>query len=212
MVVLLVALAQSFEDLDRVGERRLFDLDRLESPLEGGILFEVLAILVEGRRADRLQLPAGEHRLQDRSGIDRTLCCAGTDERVQLVDEKDRVAALADLFQHLLQALLEIAAIAAAGDERAEVEGVELLATQRLGDVVVHDLLRKSLDDRRLADTGLTNQHRVVLRATRQDLQHAFDLALATDDRVQLVVARELREVAPELVEHRRPRRRALRT
>jgi len=41
---------------------------------------------------------------------------------VQLVDEQDDVAAGADLLQHLLQALLEVTAVAAAGDERAEVE------------------------------------------------------------------------------------------
>ena len=52
---------------------------------------------------------------------------AGTDERVDLVDEQHDVAAGLDLLEHLLEALLEVAAVAAAGDERAEVEGVELL-------------------------------------------------------------------------------------
>src|SRR5439155_5905491 len=53
-------------------------------------------------------------------------------------------------------------------------------------------------------DPGLADQHRVVLGAARQHLHDPFDLLLATDDRVELLVARQLREVAAELVEHER--------
>ena len=127
-VVRLVAVAQTLQDLDRVGDRRLLDLDRLEPALERGVLLEVLAVLVERGRADGLELTAGEHRLEDGRGVDRTFGGTRTDERVQLVDEQDDVAAGADLLQHLLQALLEVTAVAGAGDERAEVERVELLA------------------------------------------------------------------------------------
>ena len=204
LVVLLVAVAQPLQDLDRVRERRLLDLDRLEAALEGGVLLEVLAVLVERGRADRLQLAAGEHRLQDRGRVDRALGRARADERVQLVDEQDRVAAGADLLQHLLQALLEVAAVAAAGDERAEVERVELLALQRVGTSFGDDLLGEALDDRGLADAGLADEHRVVLRAAGEHLHQALDLAVAADHRVELVLAGELGEVAAELVEHGR--------
>jgi hypothetical protein len=46
---------------------------------------------------------------------------AGTrpDEVVELVDEQDDVAALGDLLHHLLEALLELAPVLRAGDERA---------------------------------------------------------------------------------------------
>ena len=117
------------------GRRRLGDLDRLEAALERGILLEVLAVLVERGRADRLQLAAGEQRLEDRGGVDRALGGTGTDQGVDLVDEDDDVAARADLLGDLLQALFEVTAVAGAGDERAEVERVELLVLQRLGHV-----------------------------------------------------------------------------
>ena len=203
-VVRLVAVAEALEDLDRVRDRRLLDLDRLEAALERGVLLEVLAVLVERRRADGLQLAAGEHRLQDACGVDRALGRAGTDERVQLVDEQDDVAAGADLLQHLLEALLEVAAVAGTGDERAEVERVQLLADERLGHVAVDDVGGEALDDRGLADAGLADQHGVVLGAARQHLHHPLDLLLAPDDRVELLVAGELGEVAAELVEHER--------
>ena len=204
LVVLLVPVAQAPQDLDRVRERRLLDLDRLEAPLERGVLLEVLAVLVERRRADRLELAAGEHRLQDRGGVDGTLGRAGADESVQLVDEQDDVAAGPDLLQDLLEPLLEVTPVAAAGHERSEVQGVELLAPQGLGDVVGDDLLRQPLDDCRLADARLADQDRVVLRAPREHLHDPLDLAIAPDDRIELVLAGELGQVPAELVEHRR--------
>ena len=205
-VVRLVAVAETLQDLDRVRDRRLLDLDRLEAALERGVLLEVLAVLVERGGTDGLQLTAGEHRLEDGRGVDRALGGTGSDERVQLVDEQDDVAAGADLLQHLLEALLEVAAVARARDQRAEVEGVELLALERLGDVAVDDVGGEALDDRGLADAGLTDQHGVVLGAPRQHLHDPLDLLLATDDGIELLVARELGEVATELVEDERAR------
>jgi hypothetical protein len=72
-VVGLVAVAQALEDVDGVGHRRLLDLDRLEAPLQRGVLLQVLAVLLEGGGADRLQLAPGQHRLEDRGGVDRAL-------------------------------------------------------------------------------------------------------------------------------------------
>src|SRR3546814_12435739 len=94
------------------------------------------------------------HGLQDGSGVDGALGGTGTHEGVELVDEQDDVAAGADLLEHLLEALLEVAAVAGAGHERTEVERVELLVLQRLGDVVGDDLLGQALDDPRLAAPG----------------------------------------------------------
>ena len=209
-VVGLVPVAQTLEDLDRVRQRRLLDLDRLEAPLEGRVLLDVLAVLVERRRADRLELAAGEHRLEDARGVDRALGGTRPDEGVDLVDEQDDVAAGADLLEDLLQALLEVTAVARAGDERAEVERVELLVLEGLGDLAAHDGLRQPLDDGRLADAGLADQDRVVLRAAGQHLHDPLDLLLTPDDRVELALAGLLREVATELVEHEGAGRRAL--
>ena len=63
-VVRLVALLEAAEDGDRVRGRRLADEDRLEAALERRVLLDVLAVLVERRRADGAQLAAREHRLQ----------------------------------------------------------------------------------------------------------------------------------------------------
>jgi hypothetical protein len=203
-VVLLVALAEALQDLDAVGDGGLVDGDGLEASLEGGVLLEVLAVLVERGGADGLQLPAGQHRLEDRGGVDGALGGAGADQRVDLVDEQDDVAAGADLLEDLLEALLEVAPVAAAGHQRPQVEGVELAVLDGLGDVVVGDHLGQALDDGGLADAGFADQHRVVLGASGQHLHDPLGLAVPADDGVELLLAGHLREVAAELVEHHR--------
>ena len=209
-VVRLVPVAQPLEDLDGVRHRRLADLDRLETTLERGVLLHVLAVLVQGGGTDGLQLTAGQHRLEDGRRVDRALGGTGTDQGVDLVDEHDDVAAGADLLEHLLQALLEITAVAGTGDQAAEVERVEVLVLEGLRDVAADDRLGQALDDRGLADAGLADQHRVVLGAAGEHLHHPLDLLLPADDRVQLALPGRLGEVATELVEHQRGGRGAL--
>ena len=65
----------------------------LEAPLQRRVLLDVLAVLVERGRADHPQLAAGEHRLEHVARVHRGLAGrAGTDDGVQLVDERDDLA------------------------------------------------------------------------------------------------------------------------
>ena len=203
LVVLLVALADAHEDVDGLLERRLLDHDRLEAALEGGVALDVLAVLVERRRADALELAARERRLEDVGRVDRALGRAGPDERVQLVDEEDRVVRVAQLLDDLLEALLELAAVLGAGDERADVERQDALVEQRLGHVAGDDPVGEALGDGGLADAGLADQGRVVLRAPREDLDDPLDLLLAADDGIELAGAGRVGQVDAELVDGR---------
>jgi hypothetical protein len=127
---------------------------------------------------------------------------AGADDRVQLVDEQDHLALrLGDLAQHGLQAVLELAAVLAARDQRADVERDQPPLLQALGHVARDDALREPFGDRGLADAGLADQHGVVLGAPRQHLDHAADLLVAPDDGIDLALARDVGEVAAELGE-----------
>ena len=201
-VVDLVPLAQAAQDGDRLLDRRLVHEHRLEAPLERRILLDVLAVLVERRRADGVQLAPGEHRLEQVGGVHRALGRAGADDGVQLVDEQDDPAlGVLDLLEDGLEALLELAAELGAGDERAEVERDDPLVLQRLRHVAAHDALGEALHDRGLADARLADEDRVVLRPARQHLDHPPDLLVAADDRVQLAGAGLGGEVAAVLLE-----------
>ena len=204
LVVRLVAVAQALEDLHALLERRLVDGDLLEATLQRRVPLEVLAVLVQRRRAHRLQLATREGRLEDRGGVDRALRGTRADEVVELVDEQDDVAALGDLLHHLLQALLELAAVLRARDQRRQVERVDLLVLEQLRHVAVGDALGEALDDGGLADAGLADEHGVVLGAPREDLHDPLDLGLTPDDGIQLAVGGQLGQVATELVQQLR--------
>ena len=201
-VVQLVALLEAAQDRDGVLDGRLADENGLEAALERGVLLDVLAVLADGRRADRAQVAAREGGLEHVAGVHRALGRPRADERVQLVDEEDDLAVrLLDLLEDRLEALLEFAAVLRAGEHRAEVERDDTLVLQRLGNVARDDAAREALDDRRLADPGIADEDRVVLRAAREDLHDAADLLVASDDGVELALAGKVREVLRVLLE-----------
>ena len=181
---------------------RLAHVDLLEAALERGILLDVFAVFVERGRADQAQLAAGQHRLQHVGRSHRALAAAGSHQGVQLVDEGDDLAVgVGDLFEHSLQALLELAAVLGAGYEGSEIERDQLLVSQRVGDVAGDDALSEPLNDGGLADTGLADEHRVVLGAPSQHLADPTDLGVTPDDRVELAALRDLGQVDAVLLE-----------
>ena len=109
--------------------------------------------------------------------------------------------AVLDLLEDRLQALLELAAVLRPGNERPEVQRNDALLLERLGHVAAHDPLGQPLDDRRLADARLADQHRVVLRAAAQHLDDSPDLLVPTDHRVELPRPRLLGQVAAVFLE-----------
>ena len=200
----LIALAQPFQDFDRLFDTGLADQDGLEAPLQGGIPLDVLPVFVQRRRPDALQFTAGQGGLQDITGIDGALRRAGADQGVQFVDEQHHlVLRLADLVHHLLHALLELAAVLRAGDQRREIQLHHALVAEDLGDVPAHDALRQPLRDGGLADARLADEGRIVLGAPGEDLNDTLDLAVAADDRIQLALPGQFRQVAAKLVQGR---------
>ena len=140
-----------------------------------------------------IMLPASIARLAGR---------AGADDGVQLVDERDDLARrVLDVVEHGLEPFLELAAVLRAGDHRAEVQRDDGLVAQALRHVAGDDALGQALDDRGLADAGLTDQHRVVLGATGQHLHDATNLVVAPDDRVELAFAGALGQVGGVLLQ-----------
>jgi hypothetical protein len=93
------------------------------SPLQGGVLLDVLAILVQRGGADHAELASGEHGLEHVAGVHGPLGGAGAHHGVEFVDEGDDLTSrIADLLQHRLQPLLELTPILGAGDHRTQVK------------------------------------------------------------------------------------------
>ena len=94
-----------------------------------------------------------------------------------------------------LEALLEVAAEARAGEQRAGVEREDLRVLQQLRHVVVEQPRGEAFGHRGLADAGLADEHRVVLAAPAEHFDRALQLRGAADERIELALARALGQV-----------------
>ncbi len=196
LVVVLEIRLEALEDGDGVLDRRFVDVDLLEPAHQSAVLLEVLAVFLVGGRAHAADRARSQSRLEQIRGIHRAAGGgAGTDHCVDFVDEQDGVRVGFELLEHLLQALLEVAAVAGAGQQRAHVEREHGRRSQNLRHFAVDDALGQTFGNRGLADAGFAHEQRIVLLAPAQHLDRAVDLGVTSDHRVDLAVARLLVEV-----------------
>ena len=201
-VVNLVSLLQTAQDGDGVFYIRLIDQNGLKTALERRILLDVFSVFIERGGAHAVKLPTGERRLQDIGGVHRPLRSARAHDGVKLVDEQDYFArGLAHFFQHGLEPVLEFTPEFRTRDERTHVETEQALALETLGHVAVHDALGQALDDGGLAHAGVSDEHRVVLRAPGEHLHDAPDLLASSHDGVEFAGTGMRGEVDRETLE-----------
>ena len=115
---------------------------------------------------------------------------------MQLVNEQHNLAVrLFNLFEHSFQTVFKLTTKFRARQHRAQIQRDHALVAQALRHVTGNNAPRQPLDDRRLAHARLANQHRVILRPTAQHLDHAPNLLVAPDHRIQLAAPRQLRQI-----------------
>ena len=85
--------------------------------------FEDATVFREGGRAYATQLAAGQRGLEQVGRIERAARGrTGTNQGVDFVDEQNRVRLVLERLEHALEALLEIATVLGAGQQRAHVQ------------------------------------------------------------------------------------------
>ena len=111
-MVYLVALFESAQNRNCVFNIRLAHEHNLETALQSGVFFDVLAIFVQRGRANGAQLTSRQRRLQHIRSVDCAFCSARANQGVQFVDKQDDLALrVLDLFQHGFQSILELATV-----------------------------------------------------------------------------------------------------
>ena len=196
-----IVMRHAAQDGDGLLQRRLIDCDRLEAALERGVLFDVFAVFGKRRCADDLNFAARQRRLQNIGGVHGAFGIARADKVVNLIDDKNDVAAGLDLGDEAFHAALKLAAELRSGDERRQVEQIDLFVAQLERDIARDDALRQTLGDGRLADARLTDEAGIVLLTAVEDLHHTLRFDLAADDLVQLTGAGTAREAQTVSVE-----------
>ena len=201
-MVLLVTVPEAEEDLGGLLGGGLGHLHFLEAAGERLVAGEGLAVLLPGGGADAAQGAVLEGRLEQVGGVHGAAAgAAGAHDGVDLVDEEHRVPLLGERRQHRLQPVLEVAAVAGAGDQRAHVEPVDPGVAERLGDLPLGDAQGQTFDQGGLADSRISHVDRVVLPPPLEDVEGAQDLLVAADQRIDAAAAGEVGEVLGEGLE-----------
>ena len=201
-VMHFVFFLQAAKDRDGVFDVGFADENDLEAALESRIFFDVLAIFVERGGADGAQLSASQRGLQHVGGVDGAFGGSGADQRVQLVDEQNDLSLrVFDFLEDGLEAVFELAAIFCSGQHRTEIERDHALVLQSFGHVAGDDSLREAFDDGGFADAGLADEHGIIFRAARENLDDAADFFVASDDRIELAAAGLFGQVAGVFVQ-----------
>ena len=202
-MVLLVSIPQPSQDGDGFDITGRIDHDHLEASLQRTVLLDVLAVFIERRGTDALKFSAAQGGLQNVGRIDCAFRSTSSNQRVQLVDEQDRVACAADFIHHCFDAFFELTAVLCAGDHHGEVKNDDALVTQQFRNIALNDHLGKALDDGGLSHARFAQQHRIVLLTSAENLRDAFDLVFAANDGIQLALLGEFRQVAAKTVQGR---------
>ena len=194
-VVALIIGRNALEDLQGVLDAGLVHRHRLEPALQGRILLDVLAVLGEGGGADDLDLAPAQGGLEDIGGVHGPFGVAGTHDIVDLVDDQDHVAQLADLVDEALHPGLELAPELGPRHQGGQIQQIDLLLPELEGHCAVGNPLGQALGDGSLAHAGLTDEAGIVLLAAVEDLDDPLDLLLPAHHLVQLAVPGPLAEV-----------------
>ena len=114
---------------------------------------------------------------------------------MNLVDEQNPLRVADHRLDDGLQALLEVAAKARTGQQRAHIERVDLDALERVGHVALMNCERESLGERGLADSSLADEHGIVLAPAQQHVHRALEFLLAADQRIDFAVSGALGQI-----------------
>ena len=116
---------------------------------------------------------------------------------MHFIDEQDDLPFGAfDLVEYRFQPFFEFAAIFRARDQCAQVERHQCAAFKAVGHVSIGDTQGEAFGNRSLARSRFADKSGIVLGTAGEDLDRPTNFLVSADYRVELAVARRLREVA----------------
>ena len=187
LVVIFEVGLQTLQDFHRVLDRWLVHVDFLETTSKCAVFFEMLAELFVGGRPHAAQLTALQCRFQQVGRIHRTARGrTRTDHSVDFVDEQNGIVVVFEFGHNRLETLFEITTITGSSEKGAHVEAEDRRFRQHLGHFAVYDLAGKAFGDSGFTNARITNEKRVVFTAAAKHLNAAFNLVIATDQRINV--------------------------
>ena len=187
---------EATQNFDRILDRGFVDVDLLEPAHQGPVLFKIVPVFFVGGRPHTAQKPTLQRRLKDIRSIHRAAAGRpGTNNRMNFIDKQDRPVGAFQFGHHGFQAFLEIAAVTGSGKKCAHIERKDRRVAQHLGHLGVHDFAGEALGNGRFADTGITDEQRIVFVPAAQNLNGPLDFSVPPDQRINAAVQRLLVQI-----------------
>ena len=95
-----------------------------------------------GCRTHASKLTGNQQWFEDIRSIHGTARCgAGTDDRMNFIDEEDGIFIFLQFIDHRFEPLFKITAVFCTGQQRAHIKGVDCAILQQLRNFIVHNAL-----------------------------------------------------------------------
>src|SRR5580698_8021452 len=190
--------------LDRVRLIRRRNLYGLETALQRAVFLNRLPVFARSSGADTLNLAARKSWLKDVRCIERAFRRSCAHQSMQLVNEDDGILRLHQFFHNGLQPLFELSAIFRSRHDQRKIERKNPLVGKKRWNLTVGDALRQPFHDRRLAHSGLADQHGIIFGTAAQNLDHAIHFTVPPHQWIELAVHGRLRQVARKFAQQGR--------
>ena len=161
------------------------DCDRLETALQRRILFNVLAVLVEGRCANDLNLTPGQCRFQNIGSIHGAFRITGTHQVMHFVNHQNDVAAGFDFCNQALHPALKLAPELSTGNQSGQIQQKDFFIPQFIGYISRSNALGKAFGNGSFTHTRFADQAGIVLLPTVKNLDNALRLHIPANHLIQ---------------------------
>ena len=176
--------ADSFQDLNTFFSGWFFHHNRLKPTFQRSIFFDIFPIFSNRRRADQAQFSSGERRFQDAGCINGTFCSSGSDHSMNLIQEQDHILIILHFRDQTFHPLFKFATIFGTGDHPRKIQRINVLVLHMFRYSSGSHPLSKTFQNRSLADSRLSDQTRIILSSSAQNLNQTFHLFFPSDYRI----------------------------
>jgi len=201
VVVFLVSVFDVAKYLKGFLRRGGFHNDLLEATFQRSVFFDALAVFIQRGGSDALEVAPGQCRFEHIGCIHGAGGVTSPNDGVDLVDEEDDVFVALQLIENGLHALFKLASVLGAGHHGGQVQRDHALVKEYPGDLSLNDAQGQAFNDGRLSNAWITDQNRVVLFTTAQNLGQAHDFVLTTYDGVKTPFKGGFGHVVAEIIQ-----------
>ena len=191
-----ITLLQATKNGNSILYRWFTNHNRLETTLQGSILFNVLAVLIQSSSTNAAQLTTSHHWLQQIAGIHSTVGSTSTYHSVYLINKQQNLSIrFYYLVENGFQSFLKLTPILGTSHQSTHIQGEQGLVLQGLRHIASHNSPSQSLYNSGFTNTWLTNQHRVVLGTAGQNLNGSSNFIITANNWIQLALTSHLGQI-----------------